>query len=194
MKTLGDIASAPEELLTSRLGVHGGHLRNFACGIDDRTVEAHGEAKSMSRETTFAIDTLDREFLMATLYHLNERVGADLRSHEKLARCVTLKLRYADFTTITRSQTFKQGIDADQAIFDAGKKMLIAALTARKQPVRLIGIAVSGFVPVARQLEMLDGKAERLNELNRAVDRIRARYGFKAIQMGRTAEFGENTF
>jgi DNA polymerase-4 len=191
MRTLGDIASAPEDLLTSRLGVHGGHLRNFARGIDDRPVEAPGEAKSMSRETTFAIDTLDREFLLATLYHLTERVGADMRAHEKLARSVTLKLRYADFTTVTRSQTFKQGIDADQAIFDTGKKLLTQTLTAQKQSVRLIGVALSGFVPTARQLDMLDGKAERLNELNRAVDRIRERYGFNAIQTGRTVDFKE---
>lgn len=191
MRTLGDIASAPGDLLTSRLGVHGGHLRNFARGIDDRPVEAPGEAKSMSRETTFAIDTLDREFLLATLYHLTERVGADMRAHEKLARSVTLKLRYADFTTVTRSQTFKQGIDADQAIFDTGKKLLTQTLTAQKQSVRLIGVALSGFVPTARQLDMLDGKAERLNELNRAVDRIRERYGFNAIQTGRTVDFKE---
>lgn len=192
MRTLGDIASAPEDLLTARLGVHGSHLCSFARGIDDRPVEARGEAKSMSRETTFATDTLDREFLMATLYHLTEWVGADLRSHDKLARCVTLKLRYTDFTTITRSLTFKEGIDADQAIFETGKRLLTQTLTARKQPVRLIGIAVSGFVPVARQLDMLDGKAERLNELNRAVDRIRARYGFDAIQTGRTVDFKES--
>ena len=187
LKTLGEIATAKEELLVACLGSHGAHLRNFARGIDGRPVEARGEAKSMSRETTFAEDTLDRDFLLATLYHLTERVGADLRSHDRLARCVTLKLRYTDFTTVTRSQTFGQGIDADQAIFETGKKLLIQMITARKQPVRLIGIGLSEFVPVTRQLDMLDDKTTRLAELNRAVDRIRERYGFKAIQTGRTA-------
>jgi len=188
IKTIGDIAGAPEDRLTSSLGMHGFHLRNFAKGLDDRPVETRGEAKSMSRETTFATDTLDREFLNATLYHLTERVGADLRSHEKLARSVTLKLRYTDFTTVTRSQTFKQAIDGNQDIFETGKKLLAQTLNARKQPVRLIGIAVSGFVPVVRQLDMLDGKTARLAELNRTVDRIRARYGFDAIKTGRTVE------
>lgn len=187
LRTLGDVASAREELLAARLGNYGAHLRNFALGIDDRPVEARGEAKSMSRETTFSEDTLDRDFLLATLYHLTERVGADLRSHDRLARSITLKLRYTDFTTVTRSQTFQSGIDADQSIFETGKKLLIQTLTARKQPVRLIGIALSEFVPVTRQLNMLDDKAARLAELNRAVDRIRERYGFKAIQTGRTA-------
>ena len=191
VKTIGDIAKTPETVLESRLGVYGGHLWRFAGGIDDRPVEAPGEAKSMSRETTFTVDTLDKDFLSSTLYQLTERVGADLRAHEKLARSVTLKLRYADFNTVTRSLTFKQGIDADQAIFNTGQKLLTQALTAEKQPVRLIGIGVSGLVSGARQINMLDDKAERLALLNRAVDRIRNRYGFDAIQTGRTVEFKE---
>lgn len=191
VKTIGDIAKTPETVLESRLGVFGGQLRNFARGVDSRSVEAPGEAKSMSRETTFAVDTLDKGLLSSTLYQLTERVGADLRAHEKLARSVTLKLRYADFNTVTRSLTFKQGIDSDRAIFNTGQKLLTQALTAEKQPVRLIGIGVSGLVSGARQINMLDDKAERLGLLNRAVDRIRRRYGFDAIQTGRTVGFKE---
>ncbi len=188
LRTIGDIAKTPGAVLTGRLGVFGGQLAAFARGIDGRPVGPPGEAKSISRETTFSSDTLDKEFLLATLYKLVERVGADLRANDRLARSVTLKLRYDDFTTVTRSATFKQGIDADQAIFETGQKLLLAALNARKQPVRLIGIGVSGFVPVARQMSLLDGQPERLVLLNRAVDSIRARYGFKAIQTGRTAD------
>lgn len=189
VKTIGDIAGMPETGLESRLGVFGGHLWRFAGGIDDRPVEEQGEAKSMSRETTFAVDTQGKDFLSSTLYHLTERVGAQLRADQKLARSVTLKLRYADFNTVTRSLTFKQGIDSDQAIFNTGQKLLSQALNAEKQPVRLIGIGVSGLVSGARQINMLDDKAERLALLNRAVDRIRNRYGFDAIQTGRTVEF-----
>jgi len=124
--------------------------------------------------------------LKATLRYLSERVGADLRRRSKQARCIALKLRYADFTTITRSHTLKQTSDTDQTIFDTGEKLLGKALLAEKQPVRLIGIGVSNLIEPGRQLDMLDSSAQRLEQLNKAIDRIRKKYGFTAIQTGRT--------
>ena len=124
--------------------------------------------------------------LKATLRYLGERVGADLRQQSKQARCITLKLRYADFTTITRSHTLKQTSDTDQTIFDIGEKLLKKALAQEKRPVRLIGIGVSNLNEPGRQLDMLDPSVQRLEQLNRAIDRIRKKYGFTAIQTGRT--------
>ncbi|MBA7519226.1 DNA polymerase IV [subsurface metagenome] len=124
--------------------------------------------------------------LKATLRYLSERVGADLRRRSKQARCITLKLRYADFTTITRSHTLRQTSDTDQTIFDTGEKLLKKALAQEKQSVRLIGIGVSNLTEPGRQLDMLDSSAQRLEQLNRAIDRIRNKYGFTAIQTGRT--------
>jgi len=143
-------------------------------------------AKSISRETTFGRDTADRRQLEATLRYLGERVGSELRQQGRRARCVTLKLRYADFATITRQQTLDKAGDADQAIFDAGLRLLKEELARGRQPVRLIGIGVSGLVAAGRQMDMLDSSAERLERLNRAIDRIRNKYGFGAIQTGRT--------
>ncbi|MBI4283989.1 MAG: DNA polymerase IV, partial [Chloroflexi bacterium] len=105
IQTIGGLAIMPLSVLSSRFGVSGEALQRFANGIDDRKVEPPAAAKSISRETTFDKDTRDRSFLKATLRYLGERVGADLRGRSKQARCVTLKLRYADFTTITRSHT-----------------------------------------------------------------------------------------
>ena len=192
VKTIGDVAKLPEPVLKRRFGVFGGHLMEFARGIDPRPVEAPREAKSMSRETTFMTDTLDRDFLTSTLYHLTERVGADLRGDGKLARTFTLKLRYADFNTLTRSLTLKQGVDSDQDIFDIGQKLLLKELVAEMQPVRLIGIGVSELVSESRQMNMLDERPARLAALSKAVDRIRSRYGFDAIKTGRTVEFKDN--
>ncbi len=155
-------------------------------GIDDRKVEPPGEAKSISRETTFGKDTKDHSLLKATLRYLSERVGADLRQRSKQVRCITLKLRYTDFTTITRSHTLRQTSDTDQTIFDTGEKLLKKALLAEKQAVRLIGIGVSNLVEPEKQLDMLDPSAQRVEQLNRAIDRIRKKYGFTAIQTGRT--------
>jgi len=189
--TIGQLAIMLFDVLKSYFGVWGELLLRHANGIDDRKVEPPGAAKSISRETTFGEDTRDTNMLEATLRYLSERVGADLRQQGKQARCVTLKLRYADFTTITRRHTLRQGDSSDQVIFDTGLQLLKRALLLEKQPVRLIGIGVSNLVEVNRQLDMLDSSAQRWEQLDRAVDRIRKKYGFTAIQTGRTLKLKE---
>jgi len=184
--TLGKLSITPLSVLKSHFGASGEMLQRFASGIDDREVEPPAAAKSISRETTFGQDTRDRSLLKATLRYLGERVGADLRQKGKRARCVTLKLRYADFTTITRRQTLSQTTDSDQTIFDTGVKLLNRELAGEKQPVRLIGTGVSALVAAGGQLAMLDSSARRQEQLNKAIDRIRKKYGFTAIQTGRT--------
>jgi DNA polymerase-4 len=186
INTIGKLSITPLDALKSHFGASGELLYRLARGIDDRKVEPPGAAKSISRETTFGEDTRDRSLLKATLRYLSERVGADLRRRSKQARCITLKLRYADFTTITRSHTLRQTSDTDQTIFDTGEKLLKKALAQEKQSVRLIGIGVSNLTEPGRQLDMLDSSAQRLEQLNRAIDRIRNKYGFTAIQTGRT--------
>ena len=187
--TIGDLSVAPLGALKSHFGASGEVLHRYANGIDEREVEPPRASKSISRETTFGKDTRDRSFLQATLRYLSERVGADLRQRGKQARCITLKLRYADFTTITRRYTLSRGSDTDQTIFDTGLKLLKTALSQQKQPVRLIGIGISHLTEPGRQLDMLDASAQRREQLNRAIDRIRNKYGFTAIQTGRTLRF-----
>ncbi len=184
--TIGELAVTPLNVLKSHLGAASEWLHNHANGIDDRKVEPPSAAKSISRETTFGKDTGDRSFLTATLRYLSERVGSRLRRQGKQFRCVTLKLRYADFTTITRNQTLSQAADTDQTIFDTGQKLLKKALAQEKQPVRLVGIGVSNLTESGKQLDMLDTSAQRQEQLNKAIDRIRKKYGFTAIQTGRT--------
>jgi len=186
ISTIGQLAALPLSVLKSHFGAASELMHNHASGIDDREVEPPGEAKSISRETTFGKDTSDTSFLKATLRYLSERVGSDLRQKGKLAKCVTLKLRYADFTTITRQQTLSQASDTDQIIFDIGSKLLRKELSGEKQAVRLIGIGVSSLVEAGRQLGMLDASTQRLEKLNTAIDHIRKKYGFTAIQTGRT--------
>ncbi|MCL0059637.1 DNA polymerase IV [Dehalococcoidia bacterium] len=189
--TIGKLSVMPLSALKSRFGASGELLHRYANGIDNREVEPPGAAKSISRETTFGKDTKDRSLLEATLRYLGERVGAELRRRGRQARCVTLKLRYADFTTIARSRTLKQASNTDQTIFDTGLELLNKALAQEKQPVRLIGIGVSNLVEPGRQLDMFDPSAQRLEQLNIAIDRIRDKYGFTAIQTGRTLQLKE---
>jgi DNA polymerase-4 len=184
--TIGKLSLMPLAALKSHFGASGEVLHRFASGIDDREVESPAPAKSISRETTFSQDTKDRSFLKATIRYLGERVGADLRQKGKRARAITLKLRYADFTTITRHHTLSQALDSDQTIFDTGLRLLNKVLSQQKQAVRLIGIGVSSLTESGKQLDMLDSSAQRQEQLNRAIDRIRNKYGFTAIQTGRT--------
>jgi len=191
INTVGELSEAPLAVLKSHFGASGDVLHRHAKGIDGRKVEPPPAAKSISRETTFKEDSRDRTWLKATLRYLSERVGADLRKSGKRARCITLKLRYADFATITRSHTLEQTADSDRAIFETGVGLLERALIAEKRPVRLIGIGVSNLVESGRQLDMLDSRDQRLEQLNKTVDRIRRRYGFTAIQTGRTLPLKE---
>jgi DNA polymerase-4 len=143
ISTIGELSVMPLSVLKSHFGASGEGLYRSASGIDDRRVEPPSAAKYISRETTFDKDTKNRWFLKATLRYLSERVGADLRGRGKQTKCITLKLRYADFTTITRSHTLPQTTDSDQTIFDTGLKLLNRVLSLQKQPVRLIGIGAS---------------------------------------------------
>ena len=186
INTIGQLAALPLGILKSHFGIAGVIIHNHANGIDERKVEPPGEARSISRETTFGRDTSDSSLLSATLRYLSEKVGSALRRQGKQAGCITLKLRYADFTTITRQQTLSQAGDSDQIIFDTGCKLLKKELSAEKQAVRLIGIGVSSLVESGRQLDMLDASDMRLKKLDMAIDRIRQKYGFTAIQTGRT--------
>ncbi|MBM3148826.1 MAG: DNA polymerase IV [Chloroflexi bacterium] len=186
IKTIGQLADLPQELLKGRFGTFGAMLHEHANGIDESRVEVYGEVKSISRETTLERDTLDSQFLEGMLRHLSEKVGADLRYEGKRARSVILKLRYSDFETITRRFTPKESLASDEAIFVEAVRLLKQALAKKRKPVRLIGVGVSNLVGEARQLTMFDQASRRLELLDKTIDRIRRKYGFAAIQTGRT--------
>ena len=188
IRTIGQLARMPSTTLKSRFGVFGDMLYRHANGIDGGPVIPPEEAKSISRETTFEGDTHDVVFLSATMRYLSEKVGSDLRGLGKQAKCVSIKVRYADFTTISRQRTLSQLTDLDDTIFQTGNELLQKAITTERQAVRLIGIGVSSFSEPGRQLTLMNSTEQRLEKLNRAVDRIRDKYGFTAIQTGRTMQ------
>ncbi len=190
--TIGQLAELPSDFVKKNLGTYGEMLLRHANGIDERNVKQRRQVKSISRETTLSQDTLDEKLLKAILRHLAEKVGADLRSKSKQARCITLKLRYSDFETITRNQTQKTPTDIDQVIFNVGVELMEKSLAQRRHPVRLIGIGVSNLEGMERQLDMLDKSAERMSYLDRAIDQIRSKYGFDSIGTGRMLPFKNN--
>ncbi|MGD2064890.1 MAG: DNA polymerase IV, partial [Dehalococcoidia bacterium] len=142
------------------------------------------EAKSISQEITFASDTLDRDFLEVNLHNLCQEVCQDLRSQSKRTKCVAIKLRYADFKTINRQVTLQEASDVTQAVFATAQQLLVKALAQREKPVRLIGIRISGLVGEGKQLPMFDAGKEKPEHLDKAIDRIRSKYGSTAIKTG----------
>jgi len=191
IKTVGDLAKWPVPLLQKMFGVHGQTLNLHAHGIDASLVAAHQHIKSISRETTFAKNSLDHGYIKANLRYLSERVGAALRKEGKSAKCVSLKLRYADFETTSRSLTPKQPVDTNESIFATGMILLEKTLKIRRHLIRLIGIGVSNLIYKQSQLDIFDATLIKLEHLNATIDRIRSRYGYTAIQTGATLPLGK---
>lgn len=183
--TIGELATLPLNIVEKHFGKFGVVIHHYANGIDDRRVEAPGESKSISKQITFAQDTLDRHFLEANLRHLCQQVSAELRYRDKQARCVTLRLRYADFKTITRQVALKEASNISQVIFAAARQLLSEALVQRGKPIRLIGSRVSSLSGKERQLRMFDSETEKLEHLDKAIAQIRSKYGPASIKTGK---------
>jgi DNA polymerase IV len=182
LRTIGDLAGWPQADLERRFGVAGADLARHARGEDDRPLETEREAKSISKEVTFARDVTEAGALRRTLLELCEQVGASLREHGLQARTVKLKLRWPPFETLTRQSTLPQPSDREAEIFAAAMELFEKAWDGRR-PVRLIGVGVSGLQAPARQLSLFDvDQGERQAKLAEAVDRIRERFGWEAMK------------
>jgi DNA polymerase-4 len=177
--TIGQLQRLPREHLARRFGKHGEHLYDLAFGRDDRALEPLVPAKSMGAETTFAVDCQDRATLLDTLRAQAERVARELRAERLAAARVTLKLRFADFRTLTRRHSGNPTQDGLE-IF----RRAVALLDRERllQPVRLIGVSASGLGPeAAGQLPLLDPGTVRRERMARAVDALTARFGEEAV-------------
>jgi len=180
MTTIGRVQQLPVRTLVARFGAHGADLHDLAFGRDGRAVEPWAPAKSIGAETTFERDCRDGARLDATLRRHAERVARALREDRLAAARVTLKLRFADFHTITRAVTAEPTQDGLTLYRRA--RALLDREEPLPQPVRLIGLSGASFVPSGTgQLDLLDPSAVRRERLARAVDAITARFGRAAI-------------
>jgi DNA polymerase IV len=178
--TIGQLQRLPPAMLRARFGQHGGDLRELALGHDDRLVEPFAPPKSMGAETTFGRDCRDRSVLQTTLRAHAERVARELREERLAAARVTLKLRYDDFRTITRAHS---GEPTQDGLELYRRALALLVREPLEQPIRLIGLSSSGFVPAQTgQLGLLDPNAVRRERLADAVDRITGRFGDDAIR------------
>ncbi|PWU20879.1 MAG: DNA polymerase IV [Candidatus Rokuibacteriota bacterium] len=180
IRRIGQLAAIPVGHLGARFGKNGALLSELARGSDERPVEPFAAPKSMGAEETFGRDHSDVEHLRATLRAQAERVARELRAEGYAGRTVTLKLRFADFSTITRSHTGDPTQDGLRIFREATS--LLARVHLR-QPVRLIGLSVSELAPAGvGQLSLLAADAARREHLSHALDRLVERFGEKSIR------------
>ena len=177
--TIEDIARTPVEILEKYVGNWGHSLWQKAHGIGNADIETDWEQKSMSHENTFHENISDINLLYSELVRLTEQNAYDLRSDEKLTGCITVKIRYPDFETVSRQETVDYTSLDDQLI--AKVKDLFNKLYRKGQPVRLLGVRFSQLIPFTMQMNLFNNNEEKLN-LYKAVDDIKDRFGSKSIK------------
>jgi DNA polymerase IV len=179
IRTIGQLQRVPRDVLVQRFGKHGDALSDLAFGRDDRAVEPYTPPKSMGAENTFGVDCHDRDQIETELRSQAERVARELRSEGLAGACVTLKLRYGDFQTLTRAHTAEPTQDGLE-IYRRAQALFIRERIDR--PVRLIGLSVSHLGPAgAGQLHLLDPTALKRERLGHVVDRLTRRFGDGAV-------------
>jgi DNA polymerase-4 len=184
LRTVGDLAHIPVSTLQRALGpAVGEHLAALAWGRDERRVVPHEPDKSIGAEETFDVDVDDPVVIRRELLRLSERVAARLRGAAVAGRTVSIKVRFANFTTITRARTLPQPTDVGREVH-ATAIDLFDALGLDRARIRLVGVRVEGLVDAAtapRQLSLGDRELG-WREAERAVDRATARFGDAVVR------------
>ncbi|HEX6887690.1 MAG TPA: DNA polymerase IV [Candidatus Nanopelagicales bacterium] len=187
LRTVADIAHTPRATLVRALGrAAGNHLAELAWGRDDRSVQPMERERSVGAEETFARDVDDPEVILGELLRLSEKVGARMRRAGFAGATVSIKVRFADFTTITRSRTRKVPTDVSREIFHDARA-LYEALHLDRARIRLVGVRMEGIVEAdGVEAQLLLGAPERgWREAEEAVDRLTDRFGRGAVRPAR---------
>jgi len=162
----------------------------LAHGIDERRVVPDREAKSISNETTFATDIAELEVLRAWLVELVEQVGRRLRAHDLKGRTVDIKVRFADFKTVTRSLTLPEPTNITQELLDVGLELLTTRLPPQHLAVRLLGFGVTKLDDTGESQQQLFDQTdrERNQELDKVADQINSKFGKAGLRRGTRIE------
>jgi DNA polymerase-4 len=200
IKKVGDLTTFDEEFLEEHFGKWGLALAGKARGLDaggwfDTAVGEDTEAKSISHEHTFNEDTSDTELIESTLARLSEMVGRRLREAGLHARTIQIKLRYSDFSTITRAHSLESATQIDTEIYEQARGLLRANRQPGR-PVRLLGVHASGFESSEGQLDLLGGERhQKWAQALTTADRLREKYGDSAVSLasGMKGGFRERT-
>lgn len=186
VETIGQLRQLPMSTLKDTFGVNSDHFWRLSRGLDTRSVVPDRIAKSVSHETTFARDIESDETLEAWLHELTDQVARRLRRHSIFGKTIQMKLRYANFDTITRSITIGQPTHTTEVLWEAARGLLQKAREENHRSVRLLGMGVSNLTREEKVQQSLFDQDEqvRANRMDEAVDSIRDRLGNSAVQRG----------
>lgn len=186
ISTVADVANTPPAVLQRLLGAAGLHVYELSWGRDPRVVTPVRVEKSIGAEETFARDVDGDEILETELLRLAHRTAARMRAAGLQCRSVALKLRYEDFTTLTRTRTLTEPVDSAQLLYEAVRGLL-KALGRRPMSVRLVGLRAENLEPAqgAAQQLTLDGRDDNWRSAEDALDRINRRFGDSGIMPAR---------
>jgi len=185
INTIYDVRSKKAEWLVRHFGKQGEHIFRLANGLDKREVISDAKAKSISSETTFASDIQDKDVLLAMLSQLSEQVAVRLRNKGVKGKTVSIKIRFHDFRTITRSKTLAESTYHTRQLWMTVKELILDVLRTDTTAIRLLGVSVSGFSnnePLQGDLFGQDIKQDKLDMLS---DEINQRFGKTKIHRGR---------
>ena len=190
LRTVADLANTPVSTLKRALGPAAGqHLHDLSWGRDDRSVTPHEPDKSMGNETTFPHDIDDPEVIHAYLLQLSDQVAGRLRSAGYVGRTIALKIRFSDFSTISRSRTLSHPTDVGKEIYDTARG-LYDALGLQRVRIRLVGIRVEGLAGAeGAPAQLLLGEPEHgRRDAEVAIDGLRVRFGDAAVRSARLVD------
>jgi DNA polymerase-4 len=196
--TIGELLGIPRPLLEETFGKFGSHLYRLARGEDDSEVVTEHEAKSVSSETTFEVDVDDVSTVNVALEKMCATVARRLRSDSLKAKTVTLKVRFQDFTTITRSRSVSSYLDDAKGIFAVASGLLAAACEVSgrgnfKRKVRLVGVAASNLRRQAEQMDLFSQDRKKTDAIAKIVQDVRDRFGKESIVTGRSIAKGKES-
>ena len=177
--TIHDLSRIPFKLLTARFGADGIEMWRRSNGIDESPIIPYHEPKSISTENTFHEDTIDVDFMIKQLIGMTEKIAFDLRQSNKLSGCVTVKIKYSDFQTVSK-QCVLEYTATDDAIIEKVKQ-LFPLLYTRRMRVRLVGVRLSHLVPGNYQINLYNDTPKKV-KLYSLIDNVKKQYGEKFLK------------
>ena len=185
LRTVADIANLPRATLIRALGqASGASLYELAWGRDYRDVTPNEPDKSISAAETFAQDIDDPEEILQEFLRLTEKAAARLRENNYYAKTISIKVRFADFSTISRSKTLPLPIDSTHDIYEIAKSLYLA-LNLDRARLRLVGISLDNLSEAAPEQLLLGAREKGWREADTAIDRAKLRFGGGSVRPGR---------
>jgi DNA polymerase IV len=181
--TVADVASASPNLMHRLLGQWGERIADIVSGKDPGQVhsESSESQKSYSKDRTLEKDTDNYQYIRSVAQELAERLAAIVRADGKGARTVTFKIRYADFTDVSRSETFKEVVSSNEEILNCLDRLFWKTIT-RRSRVRQVGVKLSGISTPVHQMNLFDRERSERHKRDEIVDAIRSKFGFDAVR------------